>query len=479
MASYDKNRNYMEEINQAVARGDYQSAASLERERNAKIAGEGMTQYQQTHNYDRISSYSSSGSGTASDPKHVSITYSGISGVPRYGYSMEKPGISGVPKVLEEPQQTPSFSYDSAPVYVNKYQDLIDQLTGRIMEQDPFSYDAESDPLYQQYRTSYTRGGERAMQNTMGQLAARTGGMASSYAGSTAQQTYDSYMSALADKIPQLQQLAYEMYQDEGEKQRLNLQMISALENNDYAKYQDLLAQYNTDRSFSYNQYRDQIADDRYADETAYNRGIYADERDYNRGIYADERDYNRGIYADETAYNRGIYADETAYNRGMARAKLLAQSGDFSGYEALGYSEEEIKRMQAAFLLEHPEYASLYQTGGSGVNMGSWIGADSMGNTVYYNNGVGTYSDGTPYTGGVYMEGAITGSGTRNYDGGGTDVTPWNKWADVEDWASKYGFSSADNYIKEHYKQLGYTSQSTALAGWRNHLMEMGTARG
>ena len=42
----------------------------------------------------------------------------------------------------------------------------------------------------------------------LGQVAARTGGLASSYAGSAAQQTYDGYMSALADKVPELRQLA-------------------------------------------------------------------------------------------------------------------------------------------------------------------------------------------------------------------------------------------------------------------------------
>lgn len=343
---------------------------------------------------------------------------------PTFSYK-EAPTFSQT--TAQTPQvQTPTFSYKEAPTYVNKYQGLIDELSGRILDQDPFSYDAESDPLYQQYQTSYTRGGERAMQDTLGQMAARTGGLASSYAGSAAQQSYNGYMSALADKIPELQQLAYEMYQDEANKQRLNLEMISALEREDYGKYQDLLgqyntdrsfaygqfrdqtgdqryadetaynryldqlSQYNTDRSFAYGQFRDQVSDGRYADETAYNRGVYADQtaydryRDllsdaryadetaYNRGRYADETAYNRGVYADETSYNRGVYDDETTYNRNLKRAQLLAGVGDFSGYKALGFSDEEIQRLQAAYLLEHPELASLYQTAASGYGSGT-----------------------------------------------------------------------------------------------------------
>jgi len=44
--------------------------------------------------------------------------------------------------------------------------------------------------------------------------------------------------------------------------------------------------------------------------------------------------------------------------------------------------------------------------------------------------------------------------------------------WTEVEAWVTKYGEDSAENYIKEHYKALGYASQSAALAGWENHLL-------
>lgn len=360
--SYDKDVNYKALMDEAIAAGDYKAAAQYEQQRNAKIAGENMTQYQPTHYMGSVfdamfMTNEELGKGLkarlADEASGIWTNSHSLQETQRkkYGYSGGADGSQYIP--IEQTRQTPSFSYQSAPVYVNKYQDLIDELKGKILDQDPFSYDPESDSLYQQYRTSYTRGGERAMQDTMGQLAARTGGLASSYAESAAQQSYNGYMSALAGKIPQLQQLAYEMYQDEGDKQRLNLQMISALEREDYAKYQDLLSQYNTDRSFSYNQLRDQIADSR-----------YADERDYNREVYADERDYNRGIYADETAYRRGVYDDETDYDRKLQKAKQLAEAGDFSGYQALGYSDEEIARMQAAFMLRHPELAAQYRYG-------------------------------------------------------------------------------------------------------------------
>ena len=100
----------------------------------------------------------------------------------------------------------------------------------------------------------------------------------------------------LADKIPELRQLAYSMYMDEGNTQRANLEMLMALEQGDYAKYADLLGQWNTDRNFDYGVHRDQISDNRYNNEWNYQVG---------RDDIADKR------YEDETAWERSQYTSE------------------------------------------------------------------------------------------------------------------------------------------------------------------------
>ena len=255
-----------------------------------------------------------------------------------YGYSGDSDGSRYIPLEMGgggRGNGGGGFSYEAAPTYTSRYQNQIDDLTRQILNREAFSYDPEKDPTYQQYKESYTRSGERAMQDTLGQVSARTGGLASSYAGSAAQQTYDNYMGALADKIPELKQLAYSMYQDEGNTQRANLEMLVALEQGDYAKYADLLAQYNTDRSFDYGVHRDNIGDERYNNEWNYSVG---------RDQIADKR------YEDETAYNRETYKDETEYNRALAKAQTLAAGGDFSGYKALGYTDQEIAGLKSAY---------------------------------------------------------------------------------------------------------------------------------
>ena len=247
-----------------------------------------------------------------------------------YGYSGGADGSKYNPLMFKsdswygyadgEDESDSGWGYGGKPGYTNRYQQMIDELTGKILGRDPFSYDAEQDPLYGQYKQSYTRNGQRAMQDTLGQVSARTGGLASSYAESAAQQTYNNYMAALADKIPELQQLAYSMYQDELSSQRSDLSMLQALESGDYEKYRDLLAQWNTDRSFDYGTYRDSVADSQWQKNFDYqqNRDQVADSQ------WQQNFDYNKS----QDAFSNDWKEREWAYQLQKANAKSGGSSG-------------------------------------------------------------------------------------------------------------------------------------------------------
>ena len=154
--------------------------------------------------------------------------------------------IAGRPTKVD----TEKFTYESAPSYTSKYQGEIDELLGSILNREDFSYDPDTDPLYASYQKQYTREGQRANADAMGQAAAMTGGMPSTAAVAAGQQAGNYYAAKMADKIPELQQLAYSMYRDEGDNMRLNMEMLTALEQGDYNKYLNALNQYNTDRNF-------------------------------------------------------------------------------------------------------------------------------------------------------------------------------------------------------------------------------------
>ena len=260
------------------------------------------------------------------------------------------------------------FTYESAPTYTSKYQDQIDELLGEILNRPAFEYDPETDPRYAAYRKEYAREGDRATADTMAQYASMTGGMPSTAATAAAQQAGNYYAAQMADKIPELYELAYAMYQDEGDNMRLNMDMLTALEQGDYNKYLNLLSQFNTDRNFAYGVYsdnwnrnyqldRDDIADSRY--DMEWNYGV-------NRDQIEDER------YEDETAWNREQYTGETEYARALERAQTLAQAGDFSGYKALGYSDSEIASLQNAYNRALAAQTLSRSSGSSGRSSGS-----------------------------------------------------------------------------------------------------------
>ena len=261
----------------------------------------------------------------------------------KYGYSGGVDGSQYLPDA-----SSGSFSYAQAPTYVSKYQDQINALTAQIMGAAPFSYDPDSDPTYQQYKESYKRSGERAMQDTLGQIAARTGGLASSYAASASQQAYDNYMAALADKVPELEQLAYSMYLDEQSALRSNLNTLLSLEQSEYAKYLDALSQYNADRNFAYGQFTDDRAFDYQTD-----RDALADERYDQQWDYQLSRDeISDSRYDQEWDYqlSRDKLEDQRYAQQWAAAQAQQAQQSDQSDQQKRSAAYDTVSKRAAQY---------------------------------------------------------------------------------------------------------------------------------
>ena len=103
---------------------------------------------------------------------------------------------------------------------------------------------------YQALADRYGQQGRMSMQDVMGQISSRTGGLASSYAGTVAQQQYNNYMT-------KLEEAAREMYSSERQDLAQNASLASSLAQQDYGRYQDRLAQFNADRALDYNAWQD------------------------------------------------------------------------------------------------------------------------------------------------------------------------------------------------------------------------------
>ncbi len=154
-----------------------------------------------------------------------------------------------------------------------------------------FSYEHETDPVYQAYQKQYEREGRRAQQNALGDAAAMTGGIPSTYAVSAATQAGDYYASQLSDKIPELYQAAYNRH------------------------LQDL-NQWNTDRSFLYGQHMDEINSQTAARQEELQNALYG----------AQFGDYSR---LQELGYNTDNVPEQ--FQKDYQLAQLAASMGDNS----------------------------------------------------------------------------------------------------------------------------------------------------
>lgn len=121
-----------------------------------------------------------------------------------------------------------------------KYSEDLDAIIKKIMDRPAFSYDPETDPLFQQMLASQSRSGAKAMEDTIAKSSALTGGYANSWAQTAGQQTYDQYLQSAYDQLPQYYQLAMNAHNMETEDL---VRQYSMLSESDQREFDRLLAQ--------------------------------------------------------------------------------------------------------------------------------------------------------------------------------------------------------------------------------------------
>lgn len=148
-----------------------------------------------------------------------------------FGLLNKKEGVSDDTNynLLKATNNNPTGQSD----FYNQWKGLLEQYNNR----DPFSYDMASDGLYQQYADQYTRLGNQAMQDTIGQAAALTGGYNSSYAQNAGQQAYQGYLDRLNDIVPELYEQARGLYAQEGDEILQKAQLAAQGYNQETADY--------------------------------------------------------------------------------------------------------------------------------------------------------------------------------------------------------------------------------------------------
>ena len=211
-------------------------------------------------------------------------------------------------------------------------QGKLDDYTSQYENRDPFSYDFNTDALYQQYKDKYIKQAKMASADVMGQASAMTGGYGSSYAQTVGNQAYQSNLEQLNDVIPELYQLAYDKYNQEGQDLLNNISLLRGerdfayglhndeynklvndrnywndtynnLYNRDYSQYVNDRAmaqtEHNTSEGYKYQTARDAVSDAQW--QTAFDESV----RQYNETLAENKRQYDESM-----AFTKKQYED-------------------------------------------------------------------------------------------------------------------------------------------------------------------------
>ena len=165
------------------------------------------------------------------------------------------------------------------PTYTSKYDGMIADSLDKIINKKPFSYDFNSDALYQNYKDQYTKLGNEAAINAAASVSGLTGGYGNSYGATAASQANQQYLTQLNNKIPELYDAALKKYEMEVADNYNQFGALQSEENRLYGQYRDSVSDYysdwsnlqngfsnaqaqeNADRDYNYRVARDQVAD--------------------------------------------------------------------------------------------------------------------------------------------------------------------------------------------------------------------------
>ena len=222
------------------------------------------------------------------------------------GYENSRPKYSQSQDVTDAWNKVKELEGSKPADYVSKYGDQIQALLDKILNRDPFKYDFNADPMYQMYKDRYLQQGRMAMQDTMGDAAALTGGYGNSYAATAGQQAYQSYLQGLNDRIPGLRDFAYNAWLNEGDRMRSNLSTLQGLEDTDYARYRDKVGDYRDELTYYYNRFGDMT--DREYNRYLNDAAAWEKDRDYwfNKWTWEQEFNYKTAAAAAAAAAGYG-----------------------------------------------------------------------------------------------------------------------------------------------------------------------------
>ena len=186
-----------------------------------------------------------------------------------------------------------------------------------IENREDFVYDVDKDQLFQQALASAMSSGKTAMQDTIGQASALTGGYSSTFATSAGNQAYNDFIQDAYDNLPAYYQMAMEAYQMEGQEMYdllgMYVQMGEQEWNRNVDAYNTVFNYANSQREFEYGMYQDDITNT-YNAVSMYD-SFYQAENEKNMKLWQQEIDNAWKIIGQQSTdyWNQKSY-DQTEY---------------------------------------------------------------------------------------------------------------------------------------------------------------------
>lgn len=230
-----------------------------------------------------------------------------------------------------------------------------------------FTYNPDTDVLFQNAKANAIANGKVAMEDTIGQASALTGGYANSFAASAGSQAYQNYLKTLDDDLANYYQIALDNY----ERGKNDLLTEYSLENE--------RGQQAWDRA--YGMYG--IADSRYQNERGFDYGKYSD--DYNRAMSL--AGMENSDYWKQTEFDEGVrqYDNTDEYRRSVGSSGTgssgTSGGGKSSSYDIDGWlASWSNKKNEGDTDTIAREAASLYMNGNIDSNFLLAIGEKYLG---------------------------------------------------------------------------------------------------
>lgn len=201
--------------------------------------------------------------------------------------------------------------------YQSQYASQINSALNNILNRKDFSYDFNADPLYQQYKDSYTQQGNQAMMNTVANAATMTGGYGNSYGVTAGVQANQMYLQELNNVIPELYNAALQKYDMDTQNLYNQYSALGSQEDREYNKYRDTVSDWQTDRGYYSDKYNTAVSNDQYV--ANYNQAENQYTTNYNQAERQYASNYNQAENQYVSSYNQTEAQNQREYEMWLA----------------------------------------------------------------------------------------------------------------------------------------------------------------